>query len=91
MPPDSDAAPGHLKRLAGKWSLTVHSRYKFGSIGLAMVMAMSLSESASAVTVEVAQACNALMTKSFPPRQVGNPAAGSVKGSAKDQREFFKK
>ncbi|WP_245476837.1 hypothetical protein [Bradyrhizobium sp. Leo170] len=31
------------------------------------------------------------MAKTFPPRQIGNPAAGSAKGTGKDQREFFNK
>ena len=71
--------------------LTVYIMHKFGPIGFAMVSALSLSGSASAVTLEVARACDALVAKSFPPRQIGNPAAGSAKGTAKDQREFFQK
>ncbi|MBB4427314.1 hypothetical protein GGD66_005896 [Bradyrhizobium sp. CIR48] len=31
------------------------------------------------------------MAKAFPPRQIGNPAAGSAKGTAKDQRAYFQK
>jgi hypothetical protein len=46
---------------------------------------------ASAITVEVAKTCNALITKQFPPRQVGNPAAGSAKGTGQAERDFFKK
>ena len=46
---------------------------------------------ANAVTAEVARACDTLVAKAFPPRQVGNPAAGSAKGSAKQQREYFSK
>jgi hypothetical protein len=45
----------------------------------------------SAITAEVAKKCNALLAKEFPPRQVGNPAAGSSKGTAQDQRDYFKK
>ncbi|KJC49523.1 hypothetical protein UP09_07055 [Bradyrhizobium sp. LTSP885] len=52
---------------------------------------MSLPATASALTAEVARACEAAVAKAFPPRQVGNPAAGSAKGSAKDQREYFNK
>jgi hypothetical protein len=47
--------------------------------------------SASAISVEVAKKCNVLLEKQFPPRVVGNPAAGSAKGSGKDQRAFFQK
>jgi hypothetical protein len=47
--------------------------------------------SASAITVEVAKKCNGLMAKEFPPRQPGNPAAGSAKGSSQVQREYYNK
>ena len=46
---------------------------------------------ASAITVEVAKKCNSLVAKAFPPRQVGNPAAGSTKGTAKSERDYFNK
>jgi hypothetical protein len=46
---------------------------------------------AYAVTAEVAKKCNALLTKKFPPRVVGNPAAGSAQGTGAAQREYFKK
>jgi hypothetical protein len=36
----------------------------------------------SAITVGVAKKCTTLTAKGFPPRVVGNPAAGSGKGSA---------
>lgn len=49
------------------------------------------STEASAVSVEVAKKCNALLAKAFPPREPGNPAAGSLKGSAQEQREYFNK
>ncbi len=47
--------------------------------------------SAEAVTVEVAKKCNTLMSKQFPPREPGNPAAGSAKGNAQAAREYFQK
>jgi len=31
--------------------------------------------------VEVAKKCDALTAKAFPPRAIGNPAAGSAKGT----------
>ncbi len=46
---------------------------------------------ASAITVEVAKKCQALTAKQFPPRVVGNPAAGSAKGSSQEQRAFYQK
>ena len=46
---------------------------------------------AQAISVEVAKKCNVLLEKQFPPRVVGNPAAGSAKGSGQEQRAFFRK
>jgi len=46
---------------------------------------------ASAVTVEVARKCQALTAKAFPPREPGNPAAGSASGTGRMQREYFNK
>lgn len=46
---------------------------------------------ASAITAELAKKCNALLAKEFPPRQAGNPAAGSKKGDGKSEREYFDK
>jgi hypothetical protein len=50
-----------------------------------------MATEASAITVEVAKKCETLMAKAFPPRQAGNPAAGSAKGTAQDQRAYFNK
>jgi hypothetical protein len=46
---------------------------------------------ASAISVLVAKKCNALLAEAFPPRQPGNPAASSAKGSGPDQGNYFKK
>jgi hypothetical protein len=46
---------------------------------------------ASAISVEVAKKCNSLLERAFPPREPGNPAAGSSKGTAQDQRDYFNK
>jgi hypothetical protein len=46
---------------------------------------------ASAITAELARKCSALTAKQFPPREPGNPAAGSAKGSGRDQRAYFDK
>jgi hypothetical protein len=66
-------------------------KIKLGGIAVALLGLWSSTQSASAITAEVARACDALVAKSFPPREVGNPAAGSAKGSGKDQRDFFAK
>jgi hypothetical protein len=55
------------------------------------IMLVLGTTNAHAVTVEVAKKCNALLAKKFPPRIVGNPAAGSAQGTGAVQREFFKK
>jgi hypothetical protein len=53
--------------------------------------AWSVTDSASAITVEVAKKCEVLSTKAFPPREIGNPAAGSAKGTAQSKRDYFNK
>ena len=50
-----------------------------------------VSGSASAITVELARKCNAMVAAAFPPRQLGNPAAGSAKGSGKQMQDYFRK
>jgi hypothetical protein len=51
----------------------------------------SMTSSASAISVEVAKKCDALAAKAFPPIAPGNPASGSSKGTAQDQRAYFNK
>jgi hypothetical protein len=58
---------------------------------LVWIAVAPMTDSASAVTVEVAKKCNALIVKAFPPREIGNPAAGSAKGTAQAQRNYFRK
>ncbi len=60
-------------------------------VGLAGALTLAAPVTASAITAEVARACDAAVAKAFPPRQIGNPAAGSAKGTGKDQREYFQK
>lgn len=64
---------------------------KVAHLGLSLVLLVAGSQGATAITAEVARACNELVAKAFPPRQVGNPAAGSTKGGAREQRDFFNK
>jgi hypothetical protein len=46
---------------------------------------------ACAITAEVARTCESAAAKAFPPRQVGNPAAGISGGTAKERRDYFNK
>ena len=46
---------------------------------------------ASAVTVEVARKCAALTAKAYPPRVIGNPAAGSANGTGPAERGYYQK
>jgi hypothetical protein len=63
-----------------------------GAVFVPVCLALwSIPNNASAITVEVAKKCNALAAKAFPPREVGNPAAGSAKGSGQSQRDYFSK
>jgi hypothetical protein len=66
---------------------------KFGRAIVALVCVSSglMTNRASAVTVEVAKKCEALTAKAFPPREVGNPAAGSANGTPLAQQVYFNK
>ena len=66
---------------------------KVGSalIPLVCIAVGLMTTSASALTTEVAKKCNALTAKAYPPRQIGNPAAGSAKGSGQAERNYFRK
>jgi len=66
---------------------------KFWSALVAMscIIFGPMTDRASAETVEVAKKCQALTAKAFPPREVGNPAAGSAKGSGKAQQDYYDK
>jgi hypothetical protein len=55
----------------------------------AVIVISSAIVPAYAIDAQVARACDALVAKAFPPRQPGNPASGSAKGNAKDQRDYF--
>ena len=64
---------------------------KFISATLLFVAAGSIPNGASAITAELAKRCQALTQSAFPPRVIGNPAAGSAKGSGKDESAYFNK
>jgi hypothetical protein len=67
------------------------SSWKGAVLVLTCVGLLSVPDRVSAITVEVARKCNALIAKEFPPREPGNPAAGSPKGSGREQRAYFAK
>jgi hypothetical protein len=58
--------------------------------GLVFITIVLMTDSAGAVSVEVAKKCDALTAKAFPPRVIGNPAAGSTKGTGADERVIIK-
>jgi hypothetical protein len=45
----------------------------------------------SAETVEVARKCDALTAKAYPPRVIGNPAAGSAYGTGLSEHNYYQK
>lgn len=49
----------------------------------------SMTNSTSVVTDEVARKCEVLTAKAYPPLVVGNPAAGSAKGTGLSERDYF--
>ncbi len=60
-------------------------------IALVWIFIGPMTNRASAETVEVTKKCNALTAKAFPPRVVGNPAAGSAKGGGKVRQDYYRK
>jgi len=68
---------------------------KITSASLVVVVACiavgSTTSGASALTVELARKCSALMSKAYPPREAGNPAAGSGKGNGKEAQAYYQK
>jgi hypothetical protein len=60
------------------------------AIAVAVLFATRLVPAAAvAITAEVAKKCDALVAREFPLREPGNPAAGSAKGTAQSERDFF--
>jgi hypothetical protein len=62
-----------------------------GLAGLICIAVASTTNNASAVSEEIARKCSALTAKAFPAREIGNPAAGSAKGTATEQRNYFRR
>jgi hypothetical protein len=71
----------------------VIANVKSGSLLTALIFIAvgSITNSALAVTVEVAKKCDALVAKAYPPREPGNPAAGSAKGTVQDVQSYYQK
>ena len=44
-----------------------------------------------AVSADVAKKCAALTAKAYPPRVIGNPAAGSAKGTGAAEQQYYQK
>jgi hypothetical protein len=64
---------------------------KFVSTAVFFIAVGPMATGASAITAELAKSCEILTAKAFPPRQEGNPAAGSAKGTAQSQRAYYNK
>jgi hypothetical protein len=71
--------------------MVINMKNEHALVALICVAVGAMTGSASAVTAEVAKRCDALTAKAYPPRQAGNPAAGSAKGTAQSQRAYFSK
>ncbi|HUN95708.1 MAG TPA: hypothetical protein VMU69_05650 [Bradyrhizobium sp.] len=69
----------------------IRSISRVAMFALPLAAAGLVPTDASAISVEIAKKCNSLVAKAFPPREPGNPAAGSTKGTAQDQRDYFNK
>jgi hypothetical protein len=67
------------------------SRFGGALLALTCIALGSIPDRASAITVTVARACKALTDKAYPPREPGNPAAGSLKGGGQAAQDYFNK
>jgi len=74
--------------MRGDWRISGGTFALFVAGAAALLPAVSQAQPISA---EVAKKCKILRAKQFPPRQIGNPAAGSAYGSGQDKREFFRR
>jgi hypothetical protein len=60
-------------------------------VGLVCIVTIAAADEAAAASADVAKKCAVLTAKAFPPRVVGNPAAGSAKGTGSEKSDFYKK
>jgi hypothetical protein len=56
---------------------------------LCIALGLTADTAAAAPSAELAKKCAVLTQKAFPPRVVGNPAAGSFGGSGQSERAYF--
>ncbi len=71
--------------------MLANRKFKAALVGLGCIAGTMITDSAFAVSVEVAKKCDALTSKAFPPRVIGNPAAGSAKGTGRQQQAYYRK
>jgi hypothetical protein len=71
----------------------VFSKVKSRSVSVVLIcIAAGLTvNSATAVTADLARKCSGLMAKAYPPREPGNPAAGSTKGNGLAAQTYYQK
>ena len=62
------------------------------SMGVFVVCVIGLmADNASAISLELAKKCNTLTAEAYPPRVIGNPAAGSIRGTGPEIRAYYNK
>jgi hypothetical protein len=66
-----------------------HLRF-WSSLFIVACMATAPCNRASAISADIAKKCDALTAKAFPPRILGNPAAGSAEGTGTQQLDYFR-
>jgi hypothetical protein len=76
---------------ARRYAMFSNLKFCGALVGLVCIAVAPMTNSAAAVSVEIAKKCNALTAKAFPPRVIGNPAAGSAKGTGKAERDYYRK
>jgi hypothetical protein len=69
--------------------MSVDLRSRKAAMALLFATSGFVPTGALAISVEDAKKCDALVAQQFPPREPGNPAAGSSKGTAESRRAFF--
>lgn len=66
-------------------------KFRAAAMGLGCIVGTMMADGAFAISVELAKKCDALTAKAFPPRVIGNPAAGSAKGTGHQQQAYYRK
>jgi hypothetical protein len=80
-----------LKNKGGDTVISSLKRQCLFAALIGIALGAAAPERAAAVTVEVAGKCQALTRAAYPPREPGNPAAGSAEGTGRDEQNYFKK